>query len=215
MDDTSRRMMRTSTLARSRPQRFITRLISATFLCSAALMVTSLAAQPSEGGEDKPVPVFDGKPEAPGKVEVQPVARDNDIEQRITDILETTGWFGEPEVKVRQGIVYLKGTTENDESRQWAGDLAKNTEGVIAVVNQIDVTPSTVWDFDPTFQVLNDLIRGFVRSLPLIVVAVVIIAISWIFARLTAHLLRRRLLAQSGSQLLPRSTAARSMASFP
>jgi small-conductance mechanosensitive channel len=38
--------------------------------------------------------------------------------------------------------------------------------------------------------------------LPLIVVAVVVIAISWIFARLTVYVLRRRLLAQSLSRLL-------------
>ena len=144
----------------------------------------------------------DGKPEPPGKVEVQPVAKDDEIRQRIADILKTTSWFGEPKVTVREGIVFLKGTTENDESKQWAGDLAKNTEGVVAVVNQIEVAPTKVWDFNPTFQELNDLAREFARMLPLIVVAVVVIAISWIFARLTVQLLRRGLLARSPSRLL-------------
>jgi len=119
---------------------------------------------------------------------------DDEIRQRIADILKTTSWFGEPTVTVQKGIVFLKGTTENDESKQWAGDLAKNTEGVVAVVNQIEVAPTTVWDFDPTFQVLDDLTRGFLRLLPLIVVVVVVIAISWILARLTVRLLRRGLL---------------------
>jgi small-conductance mechanosensitive channel len=157
-----------------------------------------------DGGEDKPVPAKapDGKPEAPGKVEVQPVAKDDEIRQRIADILETTGWFGAPSVTVQEGIVFLKGTAENDESKQWAGDLAKNTEGVVAVVNQIEVTPTTVWDFEPTFQVLNDLARGLVRLLPLVVVAVVVIVISWIFARLTVYALRRGLLDRSISRLL-------------
>lgn len=85
---------------------------------------------------------------------------------------------------------------------QWAGELAKNTEGVVAVVNQIDVAPSPIWDFDPTLQVMSDLVHGFVRLLPLILVAAVIIAVSWIFAKLMARLLRRRLLRRSGSQLL-------------
>lgn len=149
-----------------------------------------------------PVKTPDGKPEAPGKVEVQPVAKDDEIGQRIADILETTGWFGEPTVTVQDGIVLLKGTTANDESKQWAGDLAKNTEGVVAVVNQIEVAPTTVWDFDPTFEVLNDLARGFVRLLPLIVVAAVVIAISWLFARLAVYVLRRGVLAKSTSHLL-------------
>ena len=185
------------------------RLICATFLCCAVFTFTSVAAQQLDGSEDKPVPAKapDGKPEPPGKVEVQPVARDGEIRQRIADILKTTGWFGEPKVTVQEGIVFLKGTTENDETKQWAGDLAKNTEGVVAVVNQIEVAPTTVWDFDPTFQVLNDLTREFVRLLPLILVAVVVIAISWILAGLTVYLLRRRLLARSHSQLLREVTA--------
>ncbi|MDO8861627.1 mechanosensitive ion channel family protein [Haliea sp. E1-2-M8] len=144
----------------------------------------------------------EGKPESPGKVEIQPVAKDDDIEQRLTDILNTTGWFGEPQVTVEDGIVYLKGTTESDESRQWARDLAKNTEGVVAVVNQITVARGTVWNFDPTLQVLNELARGSIRLLPLIVVAVVIITVSWFSAKFMVLLLRRRLLTRSGSQLL-------------
>jgi len=174
------------------------------FLCCAVLAFNSVAAQQLFGSEDKPVSAKapDGKPEPPGKVDVQPVAKDDEIRRRIADILKTTSWFGEPKVTVQEGVVFLKGTTENDESRQWAGDLAKNTEGVVAVVNQIEVAPTTVWDFDPTFQVLNDLARGLVRLLPLIVVAVVVIALSWIFARLTVYVLRRRLLALSLSRLL-------------
>lgn len=193
-------VVRTWGLAWSRP----VRLICATLLCCAVFTFTSVAAQPLGGSEDTLVPAKtpDGKPESPGKVEVQPAARDDEIRQRIADILQATGWFGEPRVTVQEGIVFLKGTTVDDESKQWAGDLAKNTEGVVAVVNQIEVAPTTVWDFDPTFQVLNDLARGFVRLLPLIVVAMVVIAISWIFARLTVYLLRRGLLGRSLSQLL-------------
>jgi small-conductance mechanosensitive channel len=188
----------------ARPAR-TARLICATFLCCAVLTFTTVAAaQQLYGTEDKPVPAKapDSHPEAPGKVEVQPVAKDDEIRQRIADILKATNWFSESQVTVREGIVFLKGTTENDESRQWAGNLAKNTEGVVAVVNQIEVAPTTVWDFDPTLQVLNDIARGFVRLLPLIVVAVVVIAISWMFARLTVYALRRRLMDRSISRLL-------------
>ncbi|ACU89293.1 MscS Mechanosensitive ion channel [Desulfomicrobium baculatum DSM 4028] len=157
-----------------------------------------------DGSEDAQVPakVSDGKPEPAGKVEVQPVAKDDQIRQRIASILKTTSWFGEPKVTVQDGIVFLKGTTENDESKQWAGDLAKNTEGVVAIVNQIEVTPTTVWNFDPTFQVLDELTRSFLRLLPLIVVALVVIALSWIFARLTVSVLRRGLVRRSLSHLL-------------
>jgi small conductance mechanosensitive channel len=180
------------------------RLICAAILCCAVFAFTPVSAQQLDPGEDKPVPAkpLDGIPESPGKVEIQPVARDDQIRQRLADILETTTWFGEPEVSVQDGIVFLQGTTESIESRKWAGDLARNTEGVVAVVNQIEVAPTTVWDFDPALKVLDDLARGFVRMLPLIVVAMVVIVISWILARLTVYVLGRRLQARSLSPLL-------------
>lgn len=170
----------------------------------AVIVLTPVAAQQSADGDDKSMPSTesDGKPESPGKVDVQPIAKDGDIQRRLTDILETTGWFSEPKVTVREGIVYLEGITENAESRQWAGDLARNTESVIAVVNQIEVDPGSVWNFDPTFQVLNDLTRGFIRLLPLIVVALFIIVASLILAKLMVFFLRRRLVSRSSSQLL-------------
>lgn len=198
--------MRTWSRAWSRP----TRLVCATFLCCAVLSFTSVAALEVDARQEASAPAIapDGKPESPGKVEVQPVAKDDQIRQRIADILETTGWFGEPGVTVREGIVFLKGTTETDESRQWAGDLAKNTEGVVAVINQVEVVPTTFWNFDPTIQVLNDLARRFMRSLPLLVAVVGVIAISWIFARVTVYVVRRGLRARSPSPLL-REVAAR------
>lgn len=214
MDDTSAQMIRVcnenkqnshASGRHSRPAR----LICATFLYCAIFSFTPAAAQQLYASEDMPVPTkaADGKPESPGKVEVQPVAGDDEISRRITDILKVTSWFGEPDVTVREGVVFLKGTAEDDESRQWAGDLTRNTQGVVAVVNQIEVTPTTVWDFEPTFQVMNDMIRGFIRLLPLIVVALVVIIISWIFARLTAHLLRHGLRARSLSRLLREALA--------
>jgi small conductance mechanosensitive channel len=110
--------LRTGDLAWSRPAR----LFCAMLLCCAFCTFSSAAAQQFGDNEDKAVPAKapDGKREAPGRVEVQPVAKDQEIRQRIADILKTTGWFGAPEVAVQDGIVFLKGTTENDESRQWA-----------------------------------------------------------------------------------------------
>jgi small conductance mechanosensitive channel len=202
MDDTADRILRTS--KRLAWPRTALLLSCAAFLCCAVFTLTSVAAQQVYDSEEKTVPAktLGGKPESPGKVDVQPIAKDDEIRQRIADILKTTNWFDEPEVTVQEGIVFLKGTTEDDESKQWAGELAKNTEGVVAVVNYIEVIPTTVWNFDPTFQVMNDLARGFLRLLPLIVVAMVVIALSWLFARVTVHVLRRWLLARSLSRLL-------------
>lgn len=180
-----------------------------TLLSYASPHCTLASDQQSGSGQDNSILAGapDGKPESPGKVQVNALVKDTDIRQRLADILVTTGWFGDPEVTVEDGIVYLEGTTDGDESRRWATDLAKNTEGVIAVVNQISVTRGAVWNFDPTFELLNDQARAFVLLLPLIVVALVITLLSWVLARLTVRILRRRLVGRSGSQLLREATA--------
>ncbi len=191
-------LAKTRRLVRSR----LARLFCTTFLCCAVPTLTSLAAQQSDVGNPVRQIAPEGEPESPRKVEVQPVAKDDEIRQRIADILDATGWFTDPRVTVRDGIVFLEGTAKTDESRQWAEELANSTEGVVVAVNQIVVAPTTVWDFAPTLQVLDDLVRRFVRSLPLFVVALVVIAASWMFARLTVHVLRRGLGSRSLSRLL-------------
>lgn len=187
----------------------LARLFCALLLSCLVCSYKSVIAQGVDDKAENPVatqaPV--GDPETPGKVEVEPVAEDDDIGQRIEDILEATGWFGGPNVIVKEGIVFLKGTAQNEGHRKWAGDLGRNTEGVVAVVNQIEVAPGAIWNFDPTIQELNHFARGIVRSLPLIVMAIVVIAISLVFAKLTVHVLRRSLLAQTNSQLLREVTA--------
>ncbi len=207
MDGTPGRMIQKSREGWSKSAR----LICAAFLCCAVSISTTVTAeQPSNNSQETPVSAEapDGNADAPARVEIDPVATDEEIRQRITDILQTTSWFSEPKVTVQKGIVRLNGTTETNESRRWAGDLAKNTEGVVAVVNQIEVPPSKVWNFDPAYQELNGLVRGFVQLLPLIVVAVIVVVISWVFARLTTYALRRWLLVRSRSQLL-REVSAR------
>ena len=171
------------------------------FLSCTVLAASSVGAwQPEVEQDSTRVPLDD--PEAPGKVEVRPAAQDEDISERIAAILETTGWFDGRKVTVEDGIVFLEGTAQNGEAREWAGELAKNTEGVVAVVNRIEVAPTSVLDFAPTLQVLKELARRFVRSLPLFVVALVVIAASWMFALLTVRLLRRGLMSRSLSRLL-------------
>lgn len=207
MDDTFCRMILNCREGWSR----YARIICTTALCYTVLLSTPvIAEQPSNSSQNTPVPVIapNSYSDAPDRVDIDPVATDDEIRQRISDILKTTNWFSEPEVTVQRGIVRLDGTAGSDESRLWAGDLARNTEGVIAVVNQIEVPPSRIWDFEPAYQELYNLVRGFVQLLPLIVVAVIVIIISWAFARLATYALRRWLLARSGSQLL-REVSAR------
>ena len=62
---------------------------------------------------------------APAKVDVKPLARDEEIRTRLQSVLDATGWFTDPQVRVEEGVVFLKGQSETDELKKWAGDLAQ------------------------------------------------------------------------------------------
>ncbi len=173
------------------------------------IAIASAAVQPFNSLDEMPAQVENSqeRAEQTATVKVQPIAADDDIERRITDILGASGWFVNPMVSVQEGIVFLRGSTQNDQSKEWAGDLARNTEGVVAVINQIEVEPMTLWDFYPTFDVLYDLASRLVRSLPLLIVAAVVLVLSWFFASFAVRILRRGLLTRSPSHLLREVTA--------
>ncbi len=115
---------------------------------------------------------------AHAKVDVKPVARDEEIRQRLQSVLDATDWFTEPEVRVEEGVVFLKGRVASDELKKWAGDLARNTQDVVAVANRMEVTEPSMWDWGPTWQGLNGLWRDFWRSLPLLFLGLIILGLS-------------------------------------
>jgi len=143
-------------------------------------------------------------PDAPAKVDVSPIAKDDQIEARLTRILQATDWFEEPQVDVDQGVVFLKGRTARDESKQWAGSLAGKTEDVVAVVNQIEVVKR------PALAQIEELGEAAFRFSPFAVLAALVMGLTWFASKLTvrvsSHVLRQRLrnnlLVEVGSRTL-------------
>ncbi len=137
---------------------------------------------------------------ATAKVDVKPVARDEEIRQRLQSVLEATEWFTAPEVRVVEGVVFLKGRVESDELKKWAGDLARNTQDVVAVVNRMEVSQPSIWDWGPAWDGLKGLWREFLRSLPLILFGLIILVLSvgagLLAARSARSVLRHRIQAR-------------------
>ncbi|MBK7999956.1 MAG: mechanosensitive ion channel [Verrucomicrobia bacterium] len=137
---------------------------------------------------------------APAKVDVKPVARDEEIGKRLQSVLEATDWFTAPEVRVEEGVVFLKGRVASDELKKWAGDLARNTQDVVAVANRMEVAEPSIWDFGAAWQGLSGLWRDFLRSLPLLLLGLLILGLSvgagLLAARRTRSLLRHRIQAR-------------------
>lgn len=115
---------------------------------------------------------------APGKVDVNPVARDEEILKRLQSVLDATNWFTDPRVRVEEGVVFLNGRVESEELKKWAGDLARKTQDVVAVVNRMEVLDPPVWDLRLASSGMLILWRDFIRSLPFIVFGLLILALS-------------------------------------
>lgn len=134
---------------------------------------------------------------APTKVDVKPIARDDEIRRRLENVLAATGWFTDPQVRVEEGVVFLSGQTKSAELKAWAGDLARNTQDVVAVANRLEVPEPSLWDFRPAWNGLIALWRDIVRSLPFVAFGVCILILSigaaMLAMRVTAYLLATRI----------------------
>ncbi|MBZ0161655.1 MAG: mechanosensitive ion channel [Notoacmeibacter sp.] len=152
------------------------------------------------------------QPAAPDQaVAIEPVARDEAIEARISRILDATGWYRGVEVAVDEGIVFLDGIAGSPEQRTWARDLAARTEGTVAVVNRIEVREAVNWNLTPALSEIEALARSIIVALPLIVLAVLILPLAWWLSSAIASLMRR-VLAPWVEQDFLRNVIARTIA---
>jgi small conductance mechanosensitive channel len=124
------------------------------------------------------------QPAAPEKIDVTPTARDDEIRDRLQGILETTGWFKDTNVRVKEGVVFLNGVAKSEEFKKWAGDLARNTQDVSAVVNKIAVKQPSLLDFAPILLGMRELWNDLIRVLPALIFALLIFILTWLIAKL-------------------------------
>ena len=129
-------------------------------------------------------------PEPPGIVGVVPQASDEAIAARLQRILIATGWYEDPTVRVDQGVVFLYGQVRQPAQRQWAGDLARSTQDVVAVVNHLQLIEPSIWDLSPALSGLGQLGRAVLRSLPYVMFSLFILVLTWHLALLVVRLLR-------------------------
>lgn len=130
---------------------------------------------------------------APETVAVEDVVDDQKIVERIEGILKASNWFTNVQVKSDQGFVELTGKASSDEHSAWAETIAKRTEDVIGVKNQLEV--ESVIDFNSSMSVvvesLSKLYRDFLSRLPFLIAGVVAIFMTWLIAIATRFVLAR------------------------
>lgn len=153
-------------------------------MAAAAVVVPGQTTEQSESGEgESPVP---SELVTPDRVRVTDVSDDDAIQKRIYGIIAASGRIADLNVEVKQGLVFLSGNTPNGSHSQWAESLARKTEDVNAVINDIEVVD--VVDLSTTISTvrnsLTDLWKQFVRQSPLIVAAVLILCLTALIAKL-------------------------------
>lgn len=114
----------------------------------------------------------------PNTVEIEPIP-DRQIEERLLSILKATSWYEDPQVRVDQGVVFLSGRAQKEEHRTWASDVAKKTEDVVAVVNQIRVPEVSTWDLTPAWTEFKRLSREMIEALPAMGISLVVLLLAW------------------------------------
>ncbi len=168
-------------------------------------LTTSVGSQEPTAKPPKALP-------APSQaVAVDPVARDDEIKQRIAKILTATGWYENIQVSVNDSVVFLDGSTQTDERKNWARELAGKTQDVAAVVNRIAVQPDVQWTLEPALEEIRALSRAAITAMPLFVLALIILPISWYAAILVSRVTRRLMSGRIPSPHL-RNVVARAVA---
>ena len=159
-------------------------------------------AQPAGTTSEPQSPRTDATIPIPSKVDVRPVAQDVEIRGRLQDILEATGWFPTSQVEVKDGVVFLSGEAQSDEVKQWAGNLARNTQGVVAVANRMQVTQPSAWNFASAQEGVSQLRHDFLNALPFLVLGLVVLALSVAVSWLAMRGMRRFLAKRVRSKLM-------------
>lgn len=140
---------------------------------------------------------------------IEPVAHDAAIRDRLKSVLDATDWFPGSQVRVENGVVFLGGPAKSEELKKWAGDLARNTQGVAAVANQMNVVRASAWDFSAATSGLSGLGRDIAGAMPMLVFGVFTLALfavaAWFSARGARVVLRRRVRAKLLRDLLAMS----------
>ena len=152
-------------------------------LSAGEVSAQALSEPPASAEEDGPSNVD----ATPGPVDVSPGAADADIRARLLRILRASGWFHEADVQVLEGIVILEGRAESEAHKRWAGDLARKTEDVVAVINRMELTRRPVWDFTPALEQLRSLLERIVSTMPGIGFAVLVLLATWLLARVVGR----------------------------
>lgn len=141
-------------------------------------------------------------PQVAAKVDIKPSVLDSEIRKRLENILKATNWYVDPKVNVKEGVVFLQGKTKKTAYKKWAEELARNTQDVVTVVNQIEVVALYSWDSQQVMIGMQKQWRNILQKFPFYLLSLFILIVTWIISRFTAASTRKSLRYQQVHPLL-------------
>lgn len=102
---------------------------------------------------------------------------DDDIKKRITGIFSEIEGLKAVNVTVNEGVVSLTGEAPNEKKALQAINLANRVSDVVAVEDRISRTLDVQDNVTPVITQLKQQIRGLIKALPLLLVAIVVFVV--------------------------------------
>ncbi len=135
------------------------------------------------------------------KVEIPPQASDSAIEERLQKLMAVTQWFPKVELEVNQGLAIFEGEVETEKRREWLLALAEKTDGVVAVIDRLELSVPEAKVFEPALLEVQSLSERSLKKIPYIVSAILVILLTLLLAFFLRSSVRR-MLRDRGNTLL-------------
>lgn len=164
---------------------FCLRATAAMLWVVASLTVSSALAQDLSGLLGQ-APAEKEPAVQPGAIvaEGDSVPSDEAIAERLNAIFSEISGLREVQVTVADGVVSLRGTVIAAEQRERAAQLAERVFGTVLVLNEITVNRSVKTRLKISLGALRDQLRDLAATLPLILLALVVIGLAVALSRL-------------------------------
>ena len=138
-------------------------------------------------------------------ISVAPEADDAAIRERIESLIAVLGQrrgFHDVAVDVEAGVVFLDGFAPTEQQKNFAGEIARNVDGVVHVDNELRVDEVSPWSLKPAWAELSHLGRDGIRFLPFLLAGLLIVGLSVLIAALVRRAARSILAARDYPPIL-------------
>lgn len=119
----------------------------------------------------------------PPRIAVQDVPKDTAIERRLTAVLAEIDGLQDVRIEVRSGVVTLSGGVPSARSTREALELVRRTEGVLHVEDRLEEQVDLRARVRPAVQKFREMGTDALRTLPVVLVALLVVALFWFLGR--------------------------------